>query len=391
MQVGKISPYDLQKNFDSFYYQISGRRWDYVNRVLHNEEQVIRCQMRDGTNSPKTFIKYWNMDGTEAAQFTVGSGGIPYTNIYDTCWLTNQEKLCYVMTYSGGTGVGSVGYSVLSALPDGASPTVLVKNISTANTIPWPGPSTSGYVGITSSDSSIYLKIGPELHEINRSAFSTTNNWTWTDLTASGYVRSATNCFHYGDGSNCRNLMFQEQGNSGNILYSWYDSAISVLYLRSISVSGASLSYIPNRWTMLNISDYGSVQYPIFLNQLDTNALHYMAVTTATGISGYTVTVTPAYFEVFNIDDGLAAFLNVNSSDAVMPAGIGATATIQARVANCWGTTLSGKLVQFWVSSGDGGVYPTYTYTDNDGKANTTFTTGANVGISNVAVVVNEI
>jgi hypothetical protein len=392
MQVGNISPYNLEKNFNSFYYQISGRRWDYVTRVIHNQEQVIRCQLRDGTNSPKGFIKYWNMDGTEAAQFTIGSGGIPYTNIHDVCWLTDEERLCYVMPYSGGVGLGSEGYSVVSALPDGASPEVLVRNINTTNTVNWPGPTTSGYVNITSNDDFIYLKIGPELHEIDRSAFGISYPWDWTDLVSGSYVRSATDCFHYGNGDNCRNLMFQEQDSgAGHILYSWFDSTISVLYLRSITASGAELEYVPDRWTMLGITDYGNIQYPLFLNQLDPDALHYMAVTTTTGVSGYTVTVTPSYFEVFNIDDELAAFLNVNSSDAVMPAGIGATATIQARVANCWGTTLSGKLVQFWVSSGDGGVFPTYTYTDEDGRAETEFTTGANVGISNVAVVVNEI
>ena len=83
MQVGKISPYNLEKDFSSFYYQLPSHRWDWVPRVLHNQEQVIRCQLRDGTATPQARIKYWNMDGSEAAQFTIGSGGVPYTAIVD--------------------------------------------------------------------------------------------------------------------------------------------------------------------------------------------------------------------------------------------------------------------------------------------------------------------
>jgi hypothetical protein len=395
MQVGNITPYSLEKNFSSFYYQIAGRHWNYTPRVLHNQEQIIRCQLRDDTATPTAIVKYWNMDGTEAAQFTVGSGGVPYTNILDMGWLIDLERLCYVIMASGGASLGTDGYSIVSALPDGSSPDLLIQNINTANTITWSGTtqgaSLSGYVGFTTSDEHLYLKIGPELHVIDRSTLTASTPWEWADLVTGGHVVSATDCFHYGNGANCRNLTYQDSTTgSGHVLYTWYDSAISVLYLRSISVSGTSMSYLPDRWTMLNIPEYTSIKYPVFINQLDPSALHYLSVT-ATGISAWTVTTTPAYLQVFNIDSSLAAFLNVNSSDTVMPAGVGATSEILAKVANCWGTTLSGKLVQFWVSSGDGGVYPTYTYTDDSGRASTTFTTGANVGISNVAVVVNEI
>lgn len=385
MQVGKTTSYSLEKNFDEFYYEISGQRWDFVTRIIHNEEQIIRCQLRDGTDSPTAKIKYWNMDGSEAAQFTVGSGGVPYTNVLDMGWLSDDEKFCYIIMASGNSGLGSTGYSVVQALPDGASPEVLIYDINTTYTADWATASVSGYVGITASDDDIFVKIGPELFAIERSALTAPSDWA--TLIGGASVRSASDCFHYGDGSNCRNLMYQES--SGKVLYSWYDSVIDVLYLRSISISG-TVQYEPYRWAMLDISEYSDIQYPLFLNMLDSDALHVLTVD-STAIAGQTVDETPAYLEVFNIDENLAAFLNVNSSDAVMPAGIGATAEIKARVTNCWGTTLSGKLVQFWVSSGDGGVYPTYDYSDSEGRATTTFTTGANIGISNVAVVVNEV
>lgn len=390
MQVGEISSYNLEKNFSEFYYQIPGQRWDYVTRVLHNQEQVIRCQLRDGTASPQATIKYWNMDGSEAAQFTVGSGGTPYTNILDIAWFTDEEKLCYVCMYDSGSGLGSSGYSIVKALPDGASPEVLVRDISTASTTAWAGASVSGYVGITASDDSVFLKVGPEFYKIDRSALGGSMD-DWSTLVASGYVSSCTDCFHYGGGLDCFNMMYQEEaGTGGYVLYTWYDEDIDTLYLRSISVSGSNLEYVPHRWTLLDIGQYTDIQYPVFLNQLDPDSLHYLKVDD-TAINGTQVDETPAYFHVFNIDDELAQFLNVNSSDSVMPAGIGATSEITAKVTNCWGTTLSGKLVQFWVSSGDGGVFPTFDYTDSTGRATTTFTTGANVGISNVAVVVNEV
>lgn len=400
MQVGKLEYYNLEKNFSNFYYEIDGRRWDYVTRVLHNQEQIMRCQLRDGTDNPQAYIKYFNMDGTAAAQFTIGSGGVPYTQVLDLGWMADEEKMVYAIMAAGVYGSSSIGYSVIKCLPDGASPELLIKDINTTYTTTWATSSVSGYVGITASDSDIFLKVGPEFHQINRESLAGGNK-TWSDLVASGYVFSSSNAFHYGSGLGCVNLTFQPS-TEDYVLYSWYDSTISTLYLRSISVSGTVATYSggelmvsgsvpeykPYRWAMLNIPDYGNIQYPIFINQLDSDSLHILSVTT---ISGYTVTSTPAYLNVFNIDTSLAAFLNVNSSDSVMPAGIGATSEIQAKVTNCWGTTLSGKLVQFWVSSGDGGVNPSYAYTDINGKATTTFTTGANVGISNIAVVVNEI
>lgn len=381
MQVGKISSYNLEKNYSAFYYEIAGQRWDYVTRVFHNQEQIVRCQLRDGTANPQGVIKYWNMDGTEAAQFTIGSGGVPYTQILDAAWKTQQEKLLYITMDQDLADASS--YALVQADPDGASPTVLIPDIAPTDYAAWATASVSGYVGLATSDDNIYVKVGSELFELPYTTISGGSDWS----TATAAGSSCSDCFHYGDGTECMNLMYRTvSGSGGYVLYSWYDWDIDTLYLRSVTTSGG-LGYNKDRWAMLDISNYSDIQFPLFLNDLDTNALHLL---TTTDVSGQTVTSSGAYLEVFNIDHELAAFLNVNSSDVVMPAGVGATSTILARVTNCWGTTLSGKLVQFWVSSGDGGVNPSSDYTDNLGRAYTTFTTGANVGISNVAVVVNE-
>lgn len=394
MQVGKLSSYDLQKNFTGFYYEIANRRWDYVTRVLHNQEQIIRCQLRDATNTPPGLVKYFNMDGTSAAQFTIGSGGLPYNQVLDVGWFNNEDRFCYVITASG-MGVTTSGYRIVAAAPDASTPQVLIKDINTTNTKnDWGVASVSGYVGITASDYDIFLKIGPELHQIDRYALIGGDK-DWDSLVTAGSVKTSTNCFHYGNGRECQNMLFQQTDSvtgSGCILYTWYDWVISTLYLRTITVSGTSTpEYVPTHWAMLDVPNYSLIRTPIFINRLDYDALHRLYVP-STSISGTTVTSgSAAYLNVFNIDSEQAAFLNVNSSDIVMPAGIGDTADITATVINCWGTTLSGKLVQFWVSSGDGGVDPTYAYTDSDGKAQSVFTTGANVGITNIAVVVNEV
>jgi len=384
MQVGKISSYNLEKNFNKFYSEMNGTTGSghvsYCPKIIHNQEQIVRCQLRDGSATPNGIIKYWNMDGTEAAQFTIGSGGVPYKNVLDIAWINDEMKFVYI-TSDPSLVTGST-YNIYKCGVDGADPELLISEFDGGSEYAaWAVASVSGYVGICASDTDLFVKTGKNLYKIPE---GTTGDWG----SVSGDTILLDDGFHYGDGVGCQNLMYQPDATtSGYILYTWYDSSIDTLYLRSIDTQD-TMAYDASRWAMLDVTYYSSVKEPIFLNQLDTDALHVLVPTavTATG----TVTQQAAYLNVFNIDDNIAAFLNVNSSDTVMPAGIGATSDIIATVVNCWGTTLSGKLVQFWVSSGDGGVYPTYDTSDANGRAQTEFTTGANVGISTVAVVVNE-
>jgi len=390
MQVGKLSAYNMNKNFSGFYSQMNGTSgsgfMNYCQKVLHNQEQIVRCQLRDGSTSPAGYIKYWNMDGTEAAQFTIGSGGVSYKNILDITWLNDEKKYAYITMDPALVPASS--YNVYKCGSDGANPELVISGFDGGDQYAaWAVASVSGYIGIASSDSDLFLKAGKNLYKVPEG-----NTGSWVSMSSS--IPYTSDAFHYGDGALCRNMMFQPTTSgttSGNLLYTWYDSGIDTLYLRSIDTD--TLSYSTDRWAMLGISDYGSVGERPFLNQLDYNSLHYLSITayTSSTVSGARATNTLAYLQTFNIDEDLAAFLNVNSSDVVMPAGIGAQADITAVVVNCWGTTLSGKLVQFWVSSGDGSVYPTYAYTTSDGQAQTVFSTGSNVGTSSVSVVVNEV
>jgi hypothetical protein len=74
-----------------------------------------------------------------------------------------------------------------------------------------------------------------------------------------------------------------------------------------------------------------------------------------------------------------------------MPAGVGDTAQITATVINCWGDPKEGKTVEFWISSGDGSIIPVDTKTDFNGQCKAIFYAGANVGVTQVNAVVNEI
>jgi len=379
MQIGKISAYDLDKVFTGFYHEMTDHRWDLVTRIMHNEEQIIRCQLRDDSASPNATIKYWNMDGTEAAQFTVGSGGVPYTNILDMTWINDEQKFVYIQQQAD-------HYKIYKCLPDGAVPELLVDNFIPAEFAAWDTSASGSYVAITSSNDDTFVKVEGTVYKMPHSV-TDGGPHDWSSIAATCY--SGTGLFHYGDGSYCDNLAYQPvESIDGYLLYTWYDSNIDVLYLRSITVSGNTMGYATTHWAMLNLDDYSDFTYKMFINQLDPDSWHLL---TGTSVSGNQVADDQARLEVFNIDEELAAFLNVNSSDTVMPAGIGATSAIIATVANCWGTTLSGKLVQFWVSTGDGGVYPSYDYTDVNGRAETEFTTGAVAGVSNVSVVVNEV
>jgi hypothetical protein len=388
MQVGSIISYDLQKNLSGFYYQASGTggrgKYIYVPRVIHNREQIIRCQLRDDSVTPAGIIKYWNMDGTEAAQFTISSGGTSYRNILDIAWSPSESKFIYV-TQDASLCEASA-YRVYKCGVDGATPELMIYNFNPPTYATWATSSVNGYVGITADTQNCYIKIGANLYRVPLSA-----SGAWADVSALSAV--STRAFHYGDGSNCTNLTYSPTG-SGYLMYTWYDATINALYLRNITTSG--LEYVPTRWTMLNFPlisgslTYNTQRYPVFTSGLDSNSL-FVVQAISTDQTGYATATGTTTLRTWNVDDTLAAFINVNTSDIVMPAGLGKSSTLTATVVNCWGTTLSGKLVQFWVSSGDGLVNPSYAYTNTSGIAETSFTTGAGVGLSNISVVVNEV
>ena len=111
MQVGKLSSFSLDKDFKPFYYELttlSGINGTpgipQVTRVIHNQEQIVRCRLRDYTPE-RAEIKYFNMDGSSAAQFTMISGSDYITNVVDVCWSNTDEKYVYVIVDGDSFGI----------------------------------------------------------------------------------------------------------------------------------------------------------------------------------------------------------------------------------------------------------------------------------------------
>ena len=79
----------------------------------------------------------------------------------------------------------------------------------------------------------------------------------------------------------------------------------------------------------------------------------------------------------------------VNADDITLAAGTAADTPVNADVINAWGTALNGKTVTFSVT-GDGAVTPSSDITTGAGRATTSFTVGATVGVSTVTATVTE-
>lgn len=413
MEVGKLSSFNLEKDFTRLYWELTQQSGingtpgvSQVTRMLHNEEQIVRCRMRDYTPS-RAEIKYFNMDGTHAAQFTLMSGGEYINNVVDMCWSNSDDKYIYVV-------LNAAGYGIHRARSNGTHYNTVIQDFNPSEgTESWGWCSANGNVQIAAGERDYYLKVGGSLYRFpsttNIIGPITTSNFynlsTGTSGTLydgqvpggySGVYLPSPNAFYPTTGTDCYNMMYQleEYYNvpsgivpSGCLLFTWYDAPIDSLYVRSISTSG-NMSYNHDRWALINIPNYNIQKYPIFMNQTDPYALHYIEDTL---VSGVVTSGTSCLFRAFNLDGSLAAFINLNSSDIIMPAGIGDTALITASVINCWGEPMEGKSVEFWISSGDGSVIPIDLETDVLGKCRATFYGGSNVGVTQINAVVNEI
>lgn len=396
MEVGKLTAYSLGKDFSPIYYNtVSGL--DSVTRILHNSEQVVLAQLRDGT-PPVGTIQYYNMDGTVAAQFTITSGGSAVNYVVDLCWSVPEDRFLYI----AGSGTH---YGIYKALSNGTTVETVIADFSSTDIGDWSASSINGELQIAAGEADYFIKAGGALYRfpstVTGSGVITDANFCSTGCgtlsgneVPSGYMGiklTEPNAFYPTNGTNCLNFQYQRQPywdvasgvvTSGNLYFSWYDSEIDVVYFRNIIPSG-NMSYSQSRWSILQIDNYSSYAYPLFVNNSDPYSLHYIDGTSISGASNI--------LNVFNIDTNIAAFINLNSTDIVMAAGIGDTAQITATVINCYGEPLAGKVVDFWISAGDGSITRLDNYTNAQGQARATFYAGSTVGTVQINAVVNEI
>jgi hypothetical protein len=409
MEVGKLSSFNLEKDFKPFYYELTTMSGingtpgiNQCNRIIHNEEQIVRCRLRDYT-PPRAEVKYFNMDGSAAAQFTLMSGSAYVENVFDMCWSNTDDKYIYLV------GQSPSGIGVYRGLSNGTYYDTIIENFMPDEGNTWAWGSLYGRVQVAAGEEDYYIKVGGSVYRIpiatTGSGYLDTTGFydSYLGSTLSGsevpggysgvYLKNPYS-FYPQNGDYCYDFAYQYAPYysvpsgltpSGCLVFTWYDSPIDTLYVRSISTSG-NMCYNHERWALINVPSYSltSKKWPVFLNQTDPYALHFLdGLSTTSGSS--------VLLKVFNLDETLAAFINLNSSDIVMPAGVGDTALITATVINCWGEPKADKTVEFWISSGDGSIIPIDSETDSLGKCRATFYGGANVGVTQINAVVNEI
>ena len=150
---------------------------------------------------------------------------------------------------------------------------------------------------------------------------------------------------------------------------------MDILHLRTINHT-TLLDETDLKEVLLDISDYDTNRYKAFYDQNDFDTLYYVD-------SSFDL-------QAFNIDDRVSAFMAVNAEDVTLPAGTAQDTPVNADVINAWGEALDGKTVTFVVSAGDGATAPSSDVTVSGGRATTTFTVGATVGVSTVTATVTE-
>lgn len=145
-------------------------------------------------------------------------------------------------------------------------------------------------------------------------------------------------------------------------------------YVNTLS-SGSLVPVTPRKVAWLQSSDFYA------WNIVDTDALY--GIDTPATVSG------SGPVKLYDVTSTTAAFCNVVSASRLLPAGTNQTSTVTAEVMNIYGTALSGKTVNFSVTSGDGSVSPASATTNSGGVASTTYTVGTAVSTTEITATVS--
>ncbi len=160
------------------------------------------------------------------------------------------------------------------------------------------------------------------------------------------------------------------------LTYIEYDAGLDIIHLRTLDKDTLTDS-TDTKEILLDITGYSSAQeFTLFYDQNDFDTLYYVDASTD--------------LQAFNIDDRISAFMAVNAEDVTLPAGTEQQTPVNADVINAWGEVLSGKVVTFSVTVGDGAITPATDTTDGSGRATSQFIVGSTVGVSTVTATVTE-
>ena len=164
------------------------------------------------------------------------------------------------------------------------------------------------------------------------------------------------------------------------------------------SYTGGELSYATDNWTDVGKGFYFNTllsgtlsgtrpRHSAWLSNVDHIAWN---IDDYDSLYGVTVTGTNAgKVRLFNLSPITAAFCNVRIDNRALDAGTGDQTNVVAEVMNAYGEPLSGKVVNFTVSAGDGSVSPISATTNVSGEALTTYTVGSSITTSTITAAVN--
>jgi hypothetical protein len=247
-----------------------------------------------------------------------------------------------------------------------------------------------GVVGIATDNDHIFVKVEDKLMRFDSTDIIVASDGETGVLNTLGEVPARDT---YGFGTVAFNIDIASgealDSSEKSVVYSYYDQDLSQLSFATITTSGL-LSSTDDRELLFDETQISGMSLtkalPVFVNQNDFNTIYFI------GLDG-------SLYQ-YNSDDRLVAFVNLNAEDPTLPAGTGEGSAIIATVCNAWGVPLSGKIVNFSVTSGDGSVSPATRQTDSNGIANQAtgggspglpvFTVGSSVTPSTITATVNE-
>lgn len=226
-------------------------------------------------------------------------------------------------------------------------------------------------IAATSSGSGggfIYLKVNNVLYKYANNVALGSEDGSSADVSTTDQIASeGTNSFNWTHESGVLGTPF--------LTYLEHDDTLNITHVRTLN-KDTLLDTTDDKEILLNISNYSASEFKVFFDQNDFDTLYYVD-----GSNN---------LQAFNLDDRLSAFMSVNADDVSLPAGTSQQTFVRAEVINAWGEFLNGKAVTFAVTAGDGAVSPASAVTSGTGQANTQFTVGSTVGVSQVTATVTE-
>ncbi len=323
----------------------------------------------------------WSTDNVVTSPVSLGTAPVSIELFGNTDGVVNIAADDYIVTTGSGTFGDVAVFTIERTDTEGdllaSTPTVIESFDVIGNPSLTYNDFLDGRVQIACSSSGslaagfIYIKVDNVLWKYpNNISLSEENGSGNTASSTAQIAKDGTSSFQW-----TRESGLESSTPEPFLTYLEFDETLDILHLRTINHT-TLLDETDLKEVLLDISDYDTNRYKAFYDQNDFDTLYYVD-------SSFDL-------QAFNIDDRVSAFMAVNAEDVTLPAGTAQDTPVNADVINAWGEALDGKTVTFVVSAGDGATAPSSDVTVSGGRATTTFTVGATVGVSTVTATVTE-